>query len=90
MPVGGLAVGAGLGALLDSGHPRHSDCNGCAVWGLGLVGFGTGMLAAMVTDWVLAREPEKTVPRGVGLSEPSWTPVVVMAPRPSVGLVVRF
>ncbi len=90
MPVGGLAVGGGLGALLDSGS-RHGDCSeGCALIGLGLLGFGTGMVAAMVTDWVVAREPEKTVPRGAGLSEPSWTPVVVMAPKPSVGLVVRF
>lgn len=90
LPVGGLALGAGVGALVDASQRRRDCGEGCGAFVLGLVGFGTGMLGAMVTDWVVAREPEKTVSGVVGRSEPSWTPVVVIAPRPNVGLVVRF
>jgi hypothetical protein len=91
IPVGGAALGVGIGALMDSGQ-RRSDCSeGCAKAFLGIAGFGAGMLGAMVTDWATAREPMRALPPASNASSTAWSPTLVVTRQSAgAGIVVRF
>ena len=91
VPIGGAALGLGVGALIYSGQPR-SDCSeGCAKSVLGIMGFGAGMLGAMATDWIIAREPIGALPGSSEATASSWTPTLVLTREGAgAGIVVRF
>jgi len=90
LPAAGAGVGVGLGALVDSGSGRTDCSEGCAAIALGVVGFGIGVLSAMIVDWVSASEPDRAAPPVAATGE-TWAPVVVVGSRSqSVGLLMRF
>ncbi len=91
VPIGGAALGVGIGALIDAGQ-RRSDCGeGCGKFVLSVAGFGAGMLGAMATDWVTAREPIRAeAPRAVA-AKPAWSPTLVVTQHSAgAGIVLRF
>lgn len=84
-PLAGGLAGAAIGSAFDHGH---RDCaEGCASLFVGLIGGSAGATAAMIYDWVSAREPAPS-----GSPTPlAWTPVVVATPRiQAVGFALRF
>ncbi len=89
VPIGGAALGVGAGALFDS---RHQDCSeGCAKIFLGIAGFGAGMLGAMGTDWVTAREPMPALRIASDAAAPSWAPTLAVTRQGAgVGMMFRF
>jgi hypothetical protein len=81
---------SGVGALALSGAHRGEECSyACGVALFGAAGFGLGMLGAMVTDWVTAREPAR--PAAAEPGGRAWAPVLVLGPRiKAAGVLVRF
>jgi hypothetical protein len=93
VPLGVAALGAGVGAVLAAGQRSHSEeCNvGCAAGITATIGFGAGMLGAMIADWATAREPVFPAQVAQQATEPLWTPMVMLTPRGGgAGVVVRF
>ncbi len=86
-PAAGLVFGL-VGAATSSGKGSEFCGEGCAVGILALVGAGAGAAAAMVYDWVTAREAPPPEPSA---TSPSLAPVVVATRRvTAVGLALRF
>lgn len=90
VPIGGAALGVAAGALIDARH--HSDCSeGCARVDLGVGGFGAGMLGAMATDWITAREPMPALRIAPEATAPSWAPTLAVTHQGAgVGMMFRF
>jgi hypothetical protein len=79
IPIASAGVTAGLSALMTSGGQSDvcypHDQRTCAALFGGLVGFGAGMIGAMVADWVTARAPEPKAPQSM-----AWTVLALPLP----------
>ena len=96
VPLGVGALGAGLGAL-SAGSGSNEICaskRACGAAFGALLGVSAGMLTAMVADWVTAASarPFSSPPQPSSLvpEARTWTPLVLVGPRTTVMLAVRF
>jgi hypothetical protein len=96
LPLGAGALAAGVGALA-AGSGSSDVCSSKRACGAalgGVVGFGAGMLAAMVADWWDAGSSRTFVsplqPSSRVAEAHAWLPLVVVGPRTTVTLAFRF
>lgn len=90
-PLAGAGLFFGLGAIVDAANGSKGCSEGCAAIALMEIGFGIGVLVAMVYDWITAREPDRADLQTPAVRGVVWAPVVALGPTSqTVGVVLRF